>query len=351
MNLAQNNEVNTAESGTVNISHHALAKTVYEVLLAAALPVDQAQTVSDCLLEAELCGVVSHGVSTLGSHIKKIKSGGYNIHPHLRVERESPSFAVADADNAIGFVSAAHCMEYAIQKSRENGIFTVASHGGNTYGAAFYYALMAARQGLIGITFCNGPAAMPVWGGRDRLLGTNPFAIAVPCGGEKYIIFDMATSKAAKSKINQARINQEEIPSGWALDENGEPTTDPIRAINGLILPMEGYKGSGLAMTIDILAGVLSGASFLNNVGKFYSRDDACMNVGQTFISIDPAQIYGDNFTGAMEDYIAAIKSSAATEGQSIRIPGENRLRIRQEQLEHGINLDKSVLDNIKGLL
>ena len=116
-------------------------------------PKNQAQTVTDCLVEAELCGVSSHGVSTLSAHIKRIKSGGYNVNPDIRVEKEGAAFAVVDADNAIGFVPAAYCMEYAVEKSRSTGMFTVFSNHGNTYGAAFYYPLLAARQGFIGITF------------------------------------------------------------------------------------------------------------------------------------------------------------------------------------------------------
>lgn len=351
MNLPKNNKTENAEPQKIIVGHHDLEKLVHETLCKAGLPKNQAQTVTYCLMESELCGVTSHGVSTLPSHIKRIQTGGYNIKPDIRVEKDGASFAVVDADNAIGFVSATYCMEYAIQKSKKAGIFTVFSNHSNTYGAAFYYPLLAAKQGLIGITFCNTPPAMPVSGGKEKLLGTNPFAVAVPFGKEKYIIFDMATSKAAKSKINQARLKNEEIPLDWALDESGEPTTDPVKAIAGLVLPIEGHKGYGLAMTIDILAGVLSGASALNNVGKFYSQDAACMNVGQTFVAINPLLIYGDQFEQNMSAYVDRICSSAAAEGQTIRIPGMRKMLIRENSINKGICIDKTIVESIKGLL
>lgn len=351
MNLPKNNKSGIEEAQSITINHHDLAKLVHEALRGSGVSGEQAHTVTDCLMESELCGVTSHGVSTLPSHIKRMRDGGYNLNPDIRVEKDGASFAVVDADNAIGFVSATYCMEYAIQKSKTAGIFTVFSNHANTYGAAFYYPLLAAKQGLIGITFCNGPPAMPVSGGKEKLLGTNPFAVAVPYGREKYIIFDMATSKVAKSKINQARQKNEEIPLDWALDESGEPTADPIKAITGLVLPIEGYKGYGLSMTIDILAGVLSGASALNHVGKFYSKDGSCMDVGQTFIAIHPLLIYGDQFEHTMSDYVDRVCSSATAEGQTIRIPGMRKMLIREENINQGICIDKTIVESIKGLL
>ena len=169
---------------------------------------------------------------------------------------------------------------------------------------------------------------------------------------KKNILFSIwQQARLQSQKSTRQGKNNEWIPSDWALDKNGEPTTDPIEAINGLILPIEGHKGYGLAMTIDILAGVLSGAASLSNVGKFYSQDAACMNVGQTFIAINPLLIYGDQFENIMSGYVDTIYNSKTIDSQTIRIPGMHKLSTRKENIKSGIYMDKSVVESIKGLL
>ncbi len=324
------------QEGT-RISVQELKTIAFELLRANKLPPEQAEIVSDCLVEAEACGVASHGIALLPVYLKKMLTGSFNTGPTLRILREGIAFSVIDADHAIGYVSAVHCMKLAIRRSKQTGIYTVFSRNSNTYGAAFYYPLLAAREGLIGITLCNSPAAMAACGGRQKLLGTNPLAIAIPCGKTDPILFDMSTSKVAKSRINEARIKQEKIPLGWALDEEGNPTTDPIEALKGFMLPLEGYKGYGLAMSIDIIAGVLSGAAFLNKVGKFYREEKGCMNVGQSFIAIDPLQVYGEDFYERMEHYVETIRTSESREDTEISLPGDHKWRCRKQSMENGI--------------
>lgn len=317
----------------------------YRLLVANQLPHDQAEIVADCFFEADICGVSTHGITILPAHLEKLQSGTYNLKPNFKVIKESDAFAVIDGDNAMGAVSAVHCMKYAIEKCKQTGIFTVFSRNCNTYGAAFYYPLLAAKAGMIGITFSNSPAAMAPWGGLEKLLGTNPFSIVVPCKERNPLIFDMATSIIAKSKINEARINNEKIPVGWALDEKGHATTDPLEAIKGLVLPMAGYKGYGLSLTIDILAGVLSGAAFLNNVGKFYSEDNKCMNVGQTFIAIDPLLVCGEGFYETMDCYVEKVRNSKSIETKSIiSIPGDNKIRNKEDSINNGVLLEKTTI-------
>lgn len=341
-----NAEMKEIDKGS-RISIEKLKKIVFELLVANQLPIEQAEVVADCFVEADAYGVSTHGVSVLPTHLDKLRSGGYNIAPSLDIIKEGGAFAVIDADNAIGAVSASFSMKYAVKKCKQTGIFTVFSRNSNTYGPAFYYPLLAAQSNLIGITFCNSPAAMPAWNGREKLLGTNPFSVVIPCKNKGPIIFDIATSKVAKSKINEARIRNEQIPDGWALDANGNPTTDPIEAIKGLMLPMEGHKGYGLALTIDVLSGVLSGAAFLNGVGKFYSEDNKCMNVGQTFIAIDPMQIYGDEFYDTMDTYVDTVHKSQALNNQIVRVPGENKLLMKKNSVKNGINIDINILESL----
>lgn len=332
-------------SASRRIPMEELRAVVHHLLMVNQLKEKDASIIADCIIEADACGVSTHGVSVLPAHIKKLQSGGYNTDPKFTVVREGGAFAVIDGDNAVGSISAVHCMEYAIDKSREAGIFTVFSCHCNTYGPSFYYPMQAAKVGIIGITFCNSPAAMAPWRGKDKLLGTNPFAIVVPCQNESPVIFDMATSKVAKSKINEARIRQREIPSDWALDVEGNPTTDPIEAIKGLILPMEEHKGYGLSLTIDILAGVLSGAAFLDGVGKFYSESNRPMDVGQVFIAIDPVKVYGKAFNTVMDSYVEKVYNSSPIGLQKVRVPGQNKMAKKRDSEVNGIELSAKTIE------
>lgn len=299
------------------------AKTL---LSKAGVKEEHAEIVADCFVTADMYGVTSHGTAILPAHIQRIERGGYNLNPKINVIRETAAFAIIDGDNSMGPVCASYCMDYAVEKSHKSGIFTVLSRNNNTFGPAFYYPLTAAQKGCIGIAFSNSPAQMAPFGGKEKMLGTNPFSMVIPCGDKDPIIVDMATSVVAKSKFKEYKVKNEPLPEGWALDINGKPTTNPDEAMAGLVLPMAGFKGYGIAMMIDILSGVISGASYLNNVGRFYSENNACMDVGFTFIAIDPKIVFGDDYEKIMEEYIDALRNSETAEGCTIALPGDDRL-------------------------
>ncbi len=306
---------------------------VVHELIKNKLPEEQARVAADCFVTADEYGVFSHGTATVAAHIKRIKEGGYNLNPDIRILRETAAFAVIDGDNSIGPYSAEYCMKYAVEKCGESGVFTVFSRNNNTFGPAFYYPLIAAKNNCIGIVFSNSPAQMAPYGGKEKMLGTNPLSVVIPCGDNDPIIFDIATSVVAKSKFKEYKTKNMKLPEGWALDENGKPTTDPDEAIKGLILPMAGFKGFGLSMIIDIIAGVISGASFLNNVGRFYDSN-SCMNVGFCFIAINPKVVFGDEFENVMKEYTEKIRSSQAVEGKKICLPGDDRLECYKKTKE-----------------
>lgn len=155
--------------------------------------------------------------------------------------------------------------------------------------------------------------------------------MVIPCGNKAPIIVDMATSIVAKSKFKEYKAQNKPLPEGWALDINSKPTTDPDEAMAGLVLPMAGFKGYGIAMMIDILLGVLSGASYLNKVGRFYSEDNTCMDVGFTFIAIDPKIVFGNDYEKIIEEYVYALRNSEVAEGCTIALPGDDRLKSFKE--------------------
>ena len=290
------------------------------------VPKDHAEIVADCFVTADLYGVTSHGMAILPSHIHRIERGGYNLNPDIRVIKETASFAVIDGDNAMGPVSATFCMDYAVEKCRSNGVFTVFSRNNNTFGPAFYYSLKAAEKGCIAFICSNSPAQMAPVGGKDKMLGTNPFAIVFPIPDSDPIIIDMATSIVAKSKFKEYKAEGKPLPEGWALDKDGNPTTDADEGMAGLVQPMAGFKGYAISMLIDIVSGVLSGAACLDRVGRFYSEDCGSMNVGFYITAIDPRVVCGEDYDTEIKAYTERLKNSACVDGQRIVLPGEDRI-------------------------
>ncbi|MDD2457665.1 MAG: Ldh family oxidoreductase [Eubacteriales bacterium] len=334
------------EQNQILVDPGRLITAVTQLWLTYGLDSEAARQLTETFVTADRAGVSTHGLMALSGYIKRLDAQGFNLQPHYQIVRSSAAFAVVDADNAIGMLSAHYCMQLAIERVAAAGVFTVFCRSSNTFGPAFVYPRLATARGLIGLAISNSPAAMPVSNGREPLLGTNPFAIAVPCGRYPAIEFDMATSLVAKSKINEARLSNQAIPLGWALDQDGQPTTDPVEAIRGLVLPMAGHKGAGLAMSIDILSGVLSGASFLNRVGKFYGNTSA-MDVGQMFVVIDPRQVMGPDYDQVMEDYVQTIRQSRAIEGQEIHLPGDGRHQMELRSDGEGIQLSQATYANL----
>ncbi len=323
-----------------------LFSDIVNILLKNNVPDNQARIIADCMISADSRGVHSHGVNMLGAYVKKLSSSSYNLEGEPEIIKETPAFASVDARNMIGMYSAHYCMSYAIEKCKASGIYYVFSKNSNTFGPGFYYTKMAAEQGKIGIAFSNTPTAMPAWGGKEKMLGTNPFSMAIPAKTKPPIILDMATSAVAKSKINEIRKAGGKIPEGWALDKEGNPTTDPQAAIEGLMLPMAQHKGYGIALMIDILAGVVSGAGFLNGVNRFYSEENACMNVGQCFIAIDPVLIHSENFYRVIDDYIHSIHKS----GEDVLLPGEREAKMSLMCEEEGVELSEETVDMLNKL-
>lgn len=286
----------------------------------------QAEIIADVMVTADAYGVTSHGTEILEAHIQRLNNGGYNLNPKFKILQETPAFSVIDGDNAIGFISADYCMRYAINKAKITGIYHVFSRNNNTLGPAFYYALKAAEQGIIGIVFSNSPAQMAPFGGKEKMLGTNPFSVVIPVPRRDPIIIDMATSIVAKSKFKQYKEEGKRLPDGWAVDIEGNPTNDPDEGIQGMVLPMAGFKGYGIAMFIDILTGLLSGAATLNKVGRFYDKKNISMNVGYTCIAINPKIILGESYDKVICEYVDLLRNSKSIVGKKIILPGDDRI-------------------------
>lgn len=318
-----------------------------QALIECHLSKEEAALVVDSMLEADINGVSTHGIRMLYAYVDKLKSGQFSI-AQPRVLKDSPSFTLMDSNNIIGAISAAKASSICIEKAKEYGMHTVFAKNCNTFGPAFYYAEMMSKAGMIGFVCSNTPAAMPAFNGLEPMLGTNPLAFSCPSKSKGTITLDMATSIVAKSHFSTALANHQKLKEGWALDQNGNPTTDPMEAIKGFVLPMAGFKGYGIAMAIDILSGFLSGAGYLNKVNKFYSKDGKGMNVGQMFVAINPELVYEGNFLADMDGYIDILRGSKVMNGRNIAIPGDDRVSKRKMSLESGIELSEDTREKLE---
>lgn len=319
------------------------------VLCKCGLPEADSSVVVESMLQADMNGISTHGIRMIYSYVHKFERGDFNIGTSTIV-KESPAFTVLDANNIVGAVSANRAIEICSEKAHKYGMHTVFARNCNTFGPGFYYVEQLANEGLIGFVCCNTPAAMPAYNGLEPMLGTNPLAFACPSREKGTILLDMATSIVAKSRFETARLNGETLPVGWAVDKDGKPTTDPIEAIKGFVLPMAGFKGYGIAMAIDILSGLLSGAAYLNKVNKFYSTNGGGMNVGQLFMAIDPRIVYEGDFQSDMDDYIDTLRNSKVVEGHTIALPGDDRIAKKQSSLNNGIVLSSDSVEKLESI-
>ncbi|MDO5558742.1 MAG: Ldh family oxidoreductase [Oscillospiraceae bacterium] len=308
---------------------------------------EDAAIIIDSMLEADINGVATHGIRMLPGYISRIDSGQFSLKTS-EIVKQTPAFTMIDAKNSIGAISAYKAVNVAINGANQYGIHTVFEKNCNTYGAAFYYAELMAKKGIVGFTCCNSPAAMPAYNGLECMLGTNPFAFACPTKSNENIIIDMATSVVAKSRFETARLNGEQLQEGWALTKEGNPTLDPIEGIQGFVLPMAGFKGYGIALIIDLLSGLMSGSAYLNRVGKFYSKDNSGMNVGNMFIAIDPRIVCDGDFYNEADEFLRILRDSKSIPGKKIIIPGDDRKKFKDTSMKYGIELTNKTVESLE---
>lgn len=322
------------------------------ILQKAEIPPAEADLIAESLVRANLRGVDSHGVARMAIYVKRLRKKLVNPNPMINILRETPAMAVMDGDNGPGQVVAARAMELAMAKARESGIGLVGVCNSNHFGAAAFFTMMALREEMIGMALSNAPATMAPWGGRSPYLGTNPISVAVPAGEELPIVLDMATSVIARGKIILAAQKGECIPSGCAIDTDGEATTDAARALDGCVLPFGGPKGSAISLLIDVLAGVLTGAAFGPHIGDLYRNVECPQCVGHMMGAIDISW-FSDihTFKKRIDQMIRELKSVPPAKGVSeVLLPGEIEMCIERQREAEGIPLTSEVIDDLRNL-
>ena len=309
------------------------------LLAAHGVPEEDAATIAACLVRAELRGVDTHGLCWLPVYLDRVRKGLINPRPHLEVKRVTPVAASLDGDNGFGFVVGMRAIREAIAMAREFGIGVVSARRSTHYGMAAAYALPAVEAGMIAMIFSNASPAMPPWGGKNVMLGTNPFCMAAPAGKHRPVILDMSPAVAARGKIRRAQRRGETIPLGYALDVEGRPTTDPTAALAGTVQPIGGYKGSGLSMFMDIFGGVISGANFGGEVGDQARMFDRPQGVGHFFLAMKPNLFVSeDEYRARMDALIERVHTAPRAEGfNEILLPGEPEDRHEARRRRGGI--------------
>lgn len=323
-----------------------------DVLRALQVPEDDAHTVARCLVEADLKGVGSHGVVRLPVYARRLAAGLVEPQPVLRViGKPGGPLRLIDGGNGLGPVVGVFAMGQAIEAAKEYGIGAAVVRNSNHFGSAGYYVERAVEKGLIGVATSNAPPNMAPWGGKERFLGTNPLAVGVPSRRWRPLVLDMATSVVARGKIILAAEKGEPIPLGWAIDPEGNPTTDARAALLGAVLPFGGPKGSAISLLLDVLSGVLSGAAYGRHL-KTLEDPVNRQNLGHFFLAIDPEWLMPmDEFFDRIDDLIGQLRSSPPAPGvERVLAPGEIEYDNLERAKANGIELDEEVFRALRDL-
>ena len=322
------------------------------VFAAVGLSDEDAGTVSDVLLHADLRGHASHGITRVPIYSERLKAGVVNAVPNVRITRSAPGFLVVDGDNGPGPVVSLRAMDAAVAAAKENGIAIASIGHSNHNGAGSFYVERAIEAGCIASAMTNAPPSMAVFGGREPVIGTNPITFGTPVVGDAPILLDMATSLVARGKIVEAAKRGDAIPQGWALDRDGRPTTDARTAEKGVVLPMAGAKGSALAIMVEVMAGVLAGGRFAGEMGNLYSDFELTQDNGHVFVVIDAAcGAAGDRHAERVGQLVAALKASALAEGHdAVLMPGELEATRAARTRQDGITLPPNVVADLDAI-
>jgi LDH2 family malate/lactate/ureidoglycolate dehydrogenase len=325
------------------ISHQPLAQFARTILEAVHVPSDAATLVADSLVSANLRGVDSHGVQLLIWYTQQIQDGNIDISTTGEITSENGSCMVYDGLNGLGQVISNQCCDHAIRLARAHGIGMVTARNSSHFGASAWWAQKLAAAGLIGIVTCNATPLVAAWQGRDKILGTNPICMAVP--GPDTFLLDMATTTVALNRIHKAILSGDsEIPPGWAMDAEGNPTTDPKTALEGLPMPLGGYKGTGLALMVEVLCAVLSGGAMMSGVGGLRVKNRP-MRVSHFFLAIDPERFLPmDVFLARMTEMRDTVKGSRPAAGfDEVLIAGDPEWRTETNRRRDGIPVSRGI--------
>ncbi len=313
------------------------------------VPEADARLIADTLVQADLWGHQSHGVLRLGWYLDRLRNKVMNPVTQPEFVIDGGAMAVIDGHDGVGHVLAKLAAEEAIKRAKAHGIGAVGVRMSNHFGTCMYYTLMGARAGCVMMLTSNGGPAMAPWGGRKKIVGTNPWSIAAPAGKHAPFVVDMANTGVARGKIYLARNKKQKIPLGWAITADGAPTTDPQAAIDGIILPMAEHKGYAIAAMVDMMSGVLTGSGFLSAVHSPYKTAEKS-NCGHFMLAINIEAMQSlTEFNARMEQFVAELKSVPLAQGfDEVFYPGEMEARNNTRNRSQGIQFPDDTIADLK---
>ena len=328
-----------------------LEKILIKIFMNHKLNKDHAKISSQALINAELVGAYGHGLSRLKMYCNRIKKKLINPKPKIKVKKISNSISLIDANNSIGFVSADIGIKKAISNAKKTGIGMVGIKNSGHYGLSGYYAEQAVKQNLITMIYTNAPPAIAPHGSLKSLFGTNPICFGCPSGSKIPFILDTSISMINRGKIRFAAANNEKIPEGVALDKYGKPTTNAKQALQGVQLPIAGFRGSGLAWMVDILSGVLTGSNHAGKVKDPFDDFSGPQNIGHLIITFK-SNLFVRNFNNRIKNNIQIIKRLPKIKGiKKILYPGENKFHRFKKNIKNEIKINNNIEKDIKKLL
>lgn len=334
-------------------THHLDAQAATDcgagILEAYGVPHTDAALVAESLVTSDMWGHPSHGLLRLPWYVARVRAGAMSAVTEVRYLNTFGAVTVLDGRDGIGQVVTDHAVNTAATAAAMYGVGVVAVRNSNHFGTAAYWTRLLAERGCVGILTTNGSPAMAPWGGTKKMIGANPWSIAVPSADNGTVVLDIANTGVARGKIYAAKERGERLPEGWAIDASGLPTTDPQAAIDGVILPMAGHKGYAISFMMDVLSGVLTGSSTATDIVGPYVPDKRS-GCGHLVIAIDIAAIMPlAEFEGRMDDLISTVKQCPTAPGQQILVPGELE-NLAAEQSHGRIAMPEATLHEINAL-
>ena len=332
------------------MKHQQLKKIIKDIFVKRGMSDAHALISANALINAELVGAYGHGLSRLKMYCDRINKKVINPKPKIKFKRISSSITHIDANNSIGFVAADIAIKKAIENASKTGIGLVAVKNSGHYGLSGYYAEQAVKKNLITMIYTNAPPAVAPHGALKSLFGTNPICFGSPTGSKIPFILDTSISKINRGKIRVAARNNQKIPEGVALDKFGKPTTNAKKALQGVQLPIAGFRGSGLAWMVDILSGVLTGGNHGGKVKDPFDDFSGPQNIGHLFITFK-TNLFVNNYNIRIKDNIKKIKRLPKLKGvKEIMYPGQNKYKRMKNNIKKRIKLSSIVKKELEFL-
>jgi (2R)-3-sulfolactate dehydrogenase (NADP+) len=323
-----------------------LTGLVAGALRAAGAGAEMAQVTARALVAAEAQGLGSHGLARVAQYAGHLRHGRVNGAARPTVTGARAAACLVDADEGLAFPACALAVSEAVRRAREAGAAFAGVTRSHHFGVAAWHLEPVAEAGMVGLAFGNSPAAMPAWGGRRAIFGTNPIAAVFPRRAAAPLVIDLSLSEVARGKLMVAAKEGKPIPPGWALDRDGNPTTDPKAGLEGMMLPAGGVKGAMLALVVELLCCALTGAAFGFEADSFFTDEGNRPRIGQAFVAIDPAAMAGhDVFHERIETLVATMLLDP-----EVRLPGQRRIDLARRAAADGIEVPEAMLAQLRSL-